>query len=242
MKRLDLSAPSTRDKRADKHLDIAFGVERLGLIPLRAPLVSIAIAIVLTVVAVVGVQRIRIDNSLSQLFRSNTPEFKQFEQVSQQFPSNEYDVLVVVEGKSLLARDSIEKLRNLVTDLQLVDGTRGIISLFSARQPAENGGIPAPLFPEELPQGADYQKLIGRVMEQRPHSRQASIRRRHSGPHRSCARPEGYRKREARFGRRRHPSNHGRRSARRRPLSGIIRRAGDAARNPQRRRARQARL
>jgi predicted RND superfamily exporter protein len=165
MKRPDLSVPSTRGKQIEKRLDIAFDVERLGLIPLRAPLVTVVIALVLAGVAVVGVQRLQIDDSISQLFRSNTPEFKTFEQVSQRFPSNEYDVLVVVEGTSLLARDSIEKLRNLVTDLQLVDGTRGIISLFSARQPAENGGIPAPLFPEELPQGADYEKLIGRVMD-----------------------------------------------------------------------------
>ncbi|MDH8538590.1 hypothetical protein QIH14_27905, partial [Klebsiella pneumoniae] len=70
------------------------------------------------------------------------------------FPSSEYDVLVVVEGKSLLERSSLEKLRDLVTDLQLVDGTRGIISLFSARQPPEGGRLPAALFPETLPEGA----------------------------------------------------------------------------------------
>ena len=51
-------------------------------------------------------------------------------------------------GKSLLERDSVEKLRDLVTDLQLIDGARGIISMFSARQPAAKGGLPAPLFPE----------------------------------------------------------------------------------------------
>ena len=165
MKRQDLSTPSTRGERPEKRLDVAFGVERFGLIPLAAPLVSIVIALVLTVVAAAGVQRIRIDDSISELFRSSTPEFRQFEQVSRRFPSNEYDVLVVVEGRSLLARDSIEKLRDLVTDLQLVDGTRGIISLFSARQPARDGGIPAPLFPAELPQGAAYEKLIGQVMD-----------------------------------------------------------------------------
>ena len=52
-----------------------------------------------------GSQKIQIDNSLSQLFRSNTPEFKQFEQVSRSFRRDEYDVLVVVEGKSLLPRE-----------------------------------------------------------------------------------------------------------------------------------------
>ena len=35
--------------------------------------------------------------------------------------------VVVVEGKSLLERNSLEKLRDLVTDLQLVDGTRGLV-------------------------------------------------------------------------------------------------------------------
>ena len=73
-------------------------------------------------------------------------------------------MLVVIEGKTLLARESIGKLRDLVTDLQLIDGTRGIISIFSARQPPEDGGIPAPLFPDQLPEGAAYDAMINRVM------------------------------------------------------------------------------
>ena len=47
-----------------------------------------------------GINRITVDDSLSQLFRSNTPEFKQYEEVTKRFPSTEYDVLVVVEGKA----------------------------------------------------------------------------------------------------------------------------------------------
>ena len=110
-----------------------------------------------------GVARIKIDNSLSQLFRSDTPEFKLYQRETRLFPSSEFDVLVVVDGKKLLERSSIAKLRNLVTDLQLVDGTRGIISLFSARQPPENGQLPAPLIPENLPSGAAYQQLVQRI-------------------------------------------------------------------------------
>ena len=113
--------------------------------------------------AAFGVERIKVDDFLSQLFRSDTPQFKQYEEVTRRFPSSEYDVLVVVEGKQLLSRNSLDHLRDLVTDLQLVDGARGIISLFSARQPSPDGGLPAPLFPEELPQGSGYDKLIERV-------------------------------------------------------------------------------
>src|SRR6185503_3808522 len=68
-----------------------------------------------------------------------------------------------IEGKTLLARDSLERLRDIVTDLQLIDGTRGLISIFSARQPPGKGQLPAALFPEELPQGAAYDQLIERV-------------------------------------------------------------------------------
>ncbi len=146
-----------------QHFSIAFGLERIGLIALRAPRTAAAILLALCVVAVFGIQRIKIDDSLSQLFRSDTPEYKQYEEVTKRFPSSEYDVLVVVEGKSLLERASLEKLRDLVTDLQLIDGTRGIISLFSARQPPEGGKLPAALFPETLPEGAAYDAFIQTV-------------------------------------------------------------------------------
>ena len=145
----------------ERPLAIAFGVERIGLIALRTPFLAAAIAIVLAGLAIVGMQRTAVDDSLSELFRTNTTAFKQFEEETRRFPSNEYDVIVVVEGSSLLSRQSIEKLRALVTDLQLIDGARGIISMFSARQPSQSGGIPAPVFPEQLPDGPDYDRLVG---------------------------------------------------------------------------------
>src|ERR1700680_1508886 len=142
---------------------IALGLERIGLISLRFPLLVGLATMVLLIAAGVGRALIQVDDSLSQLFRSDTPEFKTFEQVTRRFPSNEYDVLVVVEGKSLLQLASIEKLRDLVTELQLTDGTRGIISMFSARQPPQGDALPAPLFPDHLPTGAEYDQLVQRV-------------------------------------------------------------------------------
>src|ERR1700743_271343 len=143
---------------------IAFGLERLGLIPMKGPIFSCVILIALIIAAVFGIHRIKIDDSLSQLFRSNTKEFHQYEEVTKKFPAEEFDVLVVVEGKNLLARDTVEKLRDFVTDLQLVDGTRGLVSLFSARQSPAPGKLPAALFPAELPEGAAYDKFIQTVM------------------------------------------------------------------------------
>ncbi|MDF0517099.1 MMPL family transporter [Bradyrhizobium yuanmingense] len=142
---------------------IAFGLERLGLIAVRAPIVSCIVLLALIVGAVFGIYRIKIDDSLSQLFRSDTREFKQYEEVTKKFPAEEFDVLVVVEGKTLLERSNLEKLRDFVTDLQLVEGTRGLVSLFSARQAPAPGKLPAALFPAELPEGAAYDRFIETV-------------------------------------------------------------------------------
>ncbi|HWZ38879.1 MAG TPA: MMPL family transporter [Bradyrhizobium sp.] len=142
---------------------IAFGIERLGLIPMKAPILSCIVLVILMIGAVFGIDRIKIDDSLSALFRSNTKEFHQYEEVTKKFPAEEFDVLVVVEGRTLLKRDNLEKLRDFVTDLQLVEGTRGLVSLFSARQAPAPGKLPAALFPAELPEGADYDKFIETV-------------------------------------------------------------------------------
>ena len=143
---------------------LVFGTERMGLISLKAPLVVGIVFILLAVGAVFGAKRLKVDDSLSQLFRSNTPQFHQYEAVTRDFPSSEYDVLVVVTGQNLLQRSNVEKIRNLVTDLQLVDGERSILSMFSARQPPEAGqSIPPPLFPEPLPEGQAYQDVVKKV-------------------------------------------------------------------------------
>src|SRR5450755_5148679 len=142
---------------------IAFGLERLGLIAVQRPVLSCIILVGLFIGALFGIDRIKIDDSLSQLFRSNSKDYKQYEAETKRFPAAEFDVLVVVEGKTLLTRDNLEKVRDLVTDLQLVEGTRGLISLFSARQAPSPGKLPAALFPSELPEGAAYDKFIETV-------------------------------------------------------------------------------
>src|SRR4030081_1874696 len=142
---------------------IAFGLERIGLIAVQERILSCIVLVGLIIAAIFGIHRIKIDDSLSQLFRSDSKEYRQYEAETKRFPATEFDVLVVIEGQTLLARENLEKIRDFVTDLQLVEGTRGLISLFSARQAPAPGKLPAALFPSELPEGADYDKFIETV-------------------------------------------------------------------------------
>lgn len=142
---------------------LSFGLERLGLTALRYSTLTAALVIAVTIAALFGINKLRVDDSLSELFRTDTAEFHDYETLSERFPSSEYDVLIVVTGDQLLARKSVDALRDLVTELQFVEGMDGLVSLFSAREAPEPGKVPGPVFPAKLPTGAAYDQLIDQV-------------------------------------------------------------------------------
>src|SRR5947207_5283467 len=138
----------------------AFGLERLGLIGLAAPAITFALIVVMSALALWGLTRLRVDDSLSELFRTDTEEFRRYEEIDRRFPSSEYDVLVVVEGKDLLKKAQLEAFRRAIVDLQLADGVDGLISMLSARGKPDASGYAPPIVPDELPDGPEYYKII----------------------------------------------------------------------------------
>ncbi|MBS0237374.1 MAG: MMPL family transporter [Proteobacteria bacterium] len=139
---------------------ISLGLNKLGLIGIKAPIVSAILVMLLTAAAVMGLTHLKVDDSLSELFRTNTPEFKTYEEIDRRFPSSEYDVLVVVEGKNLLTRDGLKAFAGAAADLQLADGVNGIVSMLSARGKPDATGYAPPIVPDELPDGAAFGQIL----------------------------------------------------------------------------------
>ena len=138
-----------------------FGLDKLGLVALRAPLVSALVILALSALAVVGFLRLKVDDSLSELFRTNTLEFRQYEEIDKRFPSSEYDVLAVVEGSKLLERAQLEAFAKTAIELQLGDGINGLVSMLSARGRPDDKGYAPPIVPDDLPQpGPAYDVMI----------------------------------------------------------------------------------
>jgi predicted RND superfamily exporter protein len=137
-----------------------FGLERLGLVALRAPWASALLILVLSGLALMGVMRLKVDDSLSELFRTNTAEFRQYEAIDRLFPSSEFDVLVVIEGAGLLERAKLEAVHSTIVDLQLADGVKGLVSMLSARGKPDATGYAPPVVPDTLPEGAAYDEMI----------------------------------------------------------------------------------
>ncbi|MEL6374477.1 MAG: MMPL family transporter, partial [Pseudomonadota bacterium] len=149
---------------SSRSFNLGLGIEKLGLLALRLPTLVLVSVLVAAVIGFFGYQRLSVDDSLSELFRTNTEEFRRFETVSKRFPSNEFDVLVVVEGRDLLKPKPFDALRNVVFDLGLTDGVSGLVSLFSARGALDGKGYAPPLVPDDLPQdAAAYKAMIDKV-------------------------------------------------------------------------------
>ncbi|SDP49945.1 hypothetical protein SAMN04488061_3194 [Filomicrobium insigne] len=143
---MNVSEPKPRTFR------FSFGLEKLGLIALRAPLLSALLIVVLSGLAALGVSRLKVDDSLSELFRTDTPEFHQYETIDRLFPSSEYDVLIVASGPDLLSREVLTAFRETTIDLQLADGVNGLVSMMSARDKPDETGYAPPIVPDDLPE------------------------------------------------------------------------------------------
>ena len=140
----------------------SFGLDKIGLLALKAPYVSAALIALVTVLAIFGVSRMKVDDSLSELFRTDSKEFQQYEEIDRRFPSSEYDVLVVIEGPELLKKAQLEAFRNVAVELQLTDGVGGIVSMMSARGQPDASGYAPPVVPDDLPEsGPQYEAVIG---------------------------------------------------------------------------------
>lgn len=143
---------------------LTFGLERLGLVALWSPVVSLILICLLSGLAVFGVARLKVDDSLTELFRTNTPEFRQYEAIDRRFPSSEYDVLAVVEGAELMSPKGLAAFSNLAIELQLVEGVDGIVSMLSARDTPDETGYPPPIVPDVLPDGGPaFAEVVARL-------------------------------------------------------------------------------
>jgi predicted RND superfamily exporter protein len=139
----------------------SLGLYRLGLYSLVAPYATAVLVVILSALAVLGVMNLKVDDSLSELFRTDTKEFHQYEEIDQRFPSSEYDVLVVVEGHDLLKHKQLEAFRDAVIDLQLTEGVKGLVSMLSARSKPDASGYAPPVVPDDLPEDpAAYAAVI----------------------------------------------------------------------------------
>lgn len=143
---------------------LGWGLHRLGHFAADWPWYALAIALMMSGLAAYGLTRMQTtSHSLNALFQSDTPDYRRYEEMRQAFPLNERDIYVIVSSPKPFSPAEIEVLRELHLELQLLDETESVLSLFSIRDNLIEDGYAAPLVPDELPEGDAFKALMARV-------------------------------------------------------------------------------
>lgn len=144
---------------------LGFGIERLGLPSLRNPKTSMIMILLVSLIAGLGLLKLKPSGSLSELFRSDSVEFQNYEKLNKLFPTSEYDVMLLIKGKNLLHPKTVDDIRNIQLELEFAEGVEGIVSMFTMRGTPDETGYAPPLFPADIPTGEEFDKLAKQVRD-----------------------------------------------------------------------------
>ncbi|MCP4934327.1 MAG: MMPL family transporter [bacterium] len=147
---------------------LGFGIERVGLPSLRNPKTSMIVILLVSLVAALGLLKLKPAGSLGELFRSDSTEFANYQKLNKLFPTTEYDVMVLIKGKDLMRPQTLDDIRNIQLELEFADGVENIVSMFTMRGTPDKTGYAPPLFAADMPTGKEFNKLKRRI-DEHPH-------------------------------------------------------------------------
>lgn len=147
---------------------LGFGFEKLGLLPLRSPILALVALVAFSAFCALGIVKLETDDALSDLFRSKSAVFADYKVMSDLFPSSERDVLVMIEGKDLLSPKGLESIRNVHQELEFVDSVDGALSMFSMRGPPNKDGYAPPIIPHDIPQDPETFSIVEKIIKDHP--------------------------------------------------------------------------
>lgn len=102
----------------------------------RRGLLAVVISVV-SVIALLGLARVRFDDGYRSIFRSDEPEYLLLDEFSRQFGSNDNDLLAVLDSPDLLRFADLEAIRGIHYSLLEVKGVQSVYSIFSLPRLAE---------------------------------------------------------------------------------------------------------
>jgi predicted RND superfamily exporter protein len=133
---------------------IGFGAEQIGVIATRYPRRMLAAVAAFTLFCVFGLFHLQPEGQLSEIYRGNSQNYAEYEKLTKLFPASELDVMLLVSGKDLLSRKSIDNLAAIQQELEIADGVEQTLSIFTLHGVPDKTGYSAPLLPAEIT-GAD---------------------------------------------------------------------------------------
>ncbi len=149
---------------------LGFGLERIGLLVLRAPRSVGLVLLVLFLAAAATLPKTSFDGRLIDIL-SDDPAFVAYDAVKDNFRDAAHDVFLMVKAPDLFTVDGMDKLRFLQIDLQLDDKVELVFSAFSLGDFdfVDNRFVPA--LPQEFASDEEVVAAMNRLRENQPSAR-----------------------------------------------------------------------
>ena len=109
---------------------LGFGLERIGLLVLRAPMIVGLLLAVTFAVAAASVPKVSFDGRLIDILSENQA-FQSYAEVKENFRDASQDIFFLVEAPTLFTAEGMEALRLFHIDLALVEPVEAVYSVFS---------------------------------------------------------------------------------------------------------------
>ncbi|MCB1517977.1 MAG: MMPL family transporter, partial [Hyphomicrobiaceae bacterium] len=140
--------PSSRFLARPRHT-IGYGIEKLAFAATKHPLIFWVLIGVVTLASFFILPSIRFDSNLIRMYEGSGSQYDTFSDIRTKFGMFETDLFIFVDAKDLTDPASFNAERALAEELALTDNVAAVLSPFTLRLPAPDGGTVA-AFPLEL--------------------------------------------------------------------------------------------
>lgn len=110
---------------------IGFGLERIGLLVLRAPIFASMALLLSLIISIVVIPRIGFDGNVVNVLNPQSKAYKDFIRQAKTFHDFSGDVSIIIKHKELNTAKVFDGLRDLHLDLTLEDGVQSVFSIFT---------------------------------------------------------------------------------------------------------------
>ncbi len=149
---------------------LGFGLERIGLLVLRAPRTAALGLLILFVAGAAMLPKTSFDGRLIDIL-SEDPAFEAYDAVKDNFRDGAHDVFLMVKSPDLFTVDGMQALRFLQIDLQLDDAVDLVFSAFSLGDFDFVSGRFVPALPPDFTSDEEVMAAMNQLRQDQPSAR-----------------------------------------------------------------------
>jgi uncharacterized protein len=147
---------------------IGFGLERIGLVALRRPILFSVVVLVLTAIAAINVAAVRFNGDITAILPEETESYRDYFQQKAEFSDAARDVTILVRSDRLMTAEGLEDLRYLHLELAINTFVGKVVSLFSVPEIDEQTGEFTQFFPPEFESDEQARQLVDELIARYP--------------------------------------------------------------------------